>query len=89
MHLVVGSNNVHCCDDQFCCDSIRCITRYWVCDGIKDCSGGTGEDPKECVSTTCSLSHFTCAIRLHLMILMHVTRIKMGRQQWKVFDWEI
>jgi len=52
MYLAVGSENVHCCDDQFRHDSNWCITRYWVCDGDKDCSDGTGEDLKECVNTT-------------------------------------
>ena len=88
MYLVVGSENLRCRDDQFRCDSNRCITRYWVCDGDKDCSDGTDEDPKECVNTTCSPSHFGCAVRLHLMILLHVTRIKMGKQQQKVSDHE-
>jgi hypothetical protein len=55
MYLTVGSENVHCRDDQFCCDSNRCITWYWVCDGDKDYSDGTDDDPKECVNTTCSV----------------------------------
>jgi ABC-type uncharacterized transport system YnjBCD permease subunit len=33
------------------------------------------------VSILLAVSHFTCAVKLHLMILLYVTRIKIGRQQ--------
>lgn len=69
MYSVIDSENVQCRDDQFRCDSNRCITRYWVCDGDKDCSDGSDEDPKECVNTTCSPTQFSCAVRLCTVIL--------------------
>lgn len=74
MYSVIDSENVQCRDDQFRCDSNRCITRYWVCDGDKDCSDGSDEDPEECVNTTCSPTQFSCAVRLCTILLEVVKR---------------
>lgn len=67
---------MHCRDDQFRCDSNRCITRYWVCDGGKDCFDGSDEDPKECANTTCSPTQFTCMVTLHPMLTLQAVMIK-------------
>ena len=52
-----------CRPDQFRCDSNRCISNHWVCDGEKDCIDQTDEKPfQKCRNVTCSSTQFACKI---------------------------
>lgn len=47
-----------CMKNQFMCDSGRCISKAYVCDGFPDCTGG--EDETNCPKTTCARDKFRC-----------------------------
>ena len=37
-----------CSNMQFKCNSGKCISHLWICDGINDCPGGDAEDESNC-----------------------------------------
>lgn len=53
--------NVSCTEEQVKCDGHLCITKFWVCDGDKDCEDGSDEDPEKC-RKACPSRQFTCNI---------------------------
>ncbi|ESN95518.1 hypothetical protein HELRODRAFT_179294 [Helobdella robusta] len=46
--------------NQFQCSSGQCITKEWVCDGIRDCEDRS--DESDCQKKKCTSSQFTCPI---------------------------
>lgn len=51
-NCVVPNNLLDCSHFQYKCREGRCITKDWLCDGIKDCPNGDDEE------TTCSWYFF-------------------------------
>lgn len=47
-----------CLKNQFMCDSGRCISKAYVCDGFPDCTGG--EDETNCPKSACGKDKFRC-----------------------------
>lgn len=47
-----------CLRNQFMCDTGRCISKAYVCDGFPDCSGS--EDETNCPKNICSRDKFRC-----------------------------
>lgn len=50
----------NCSDSQFKCkQTMKCISKNWVCDKHDDCGDGSDE-PEQCKSSSCGLNLFTC-----------------------------
>lgn len=49
-----------CQENQFQCKNKLCIPVAWHCDGVKDCSDGSDEDPETCSQKTCGPGQFQC-----------------------------
>ncbi|KAI4474327.1 hypothetical protein M0802_015665 [Mischocyttarus mexicanus] len=49
-----------CKENEFKCTSGRCIPELWHCDGEKDCSDESDEDPNICKMKNCTAEQFTC-----------------------------
>lgn len=47
-----------CLKNQFMCDSGRCISKAYVCDGYSDCNDG--EDEINCPKSVCGRDKFRC-----------------------------
>lgn len=50
------SDSEICLKNQFMCDSGRCISKSYVCDGFPDCS--SGEDETNCPKNVCGRDKF-------------------------------
>lgn len=51
----------HCLPREFECeDRITCIHQSWVCDGDRDCPGGSDESVARCHNVTCRPDQFQC-----------------------------
>ena len=44
----MGFVNAGCLDFQFTCSTGSCITKEWLCDGVKDCPLGEDENAPQC-----------------------------------------
>ncbi|XP_077296049.1 low-density lipoprotein receptor 1-like isoform X4 [Arctopsyche grandis] len=49
-----------CSEKEFRCKTGRCIPLSWQCDGEKDCSDSSDEDPAVCKNKACTAEEFTC-----------------------------
>ena len=47
---ILHTDAVECRDDEFRCNSTRCIPSHWVCDGLRDCADGRDESDRQCPS---------------------------------------
>ncbi|XP_070563499.1 low-density lipoprotein receptor-related protein 4-like isoform X2 [Ptychodera flava] len=52
--------SVRCPNDNFRCSNQQCIPQRWICDGDRDCSDGSDEQPEICPGRSCAPDHFSC-----------------------------
>ncbi|XP_068234569.1 very low-density lipoprotein receptor-like isoform X2 [Palaemon carinicauda] len=56
----VNSGDIPCSMTAFTCRIGECIPKSWQCDGSKDCSDGSDEDPQICPERKCKENEFRC-----------------------------